>query len=366
MRAEEACFERGGDFPGWTGKDILAHRAYPPAFPSAPHRIRTIGVFVDQAWQERVDSGSVLASLGIRRHTNLGERAGIGTAVLRGVRATSDRKDFRLLLLPNALSAGGDASAVLRRLHENGIAGLILGPGYADTHATRLADAGVPVVLLMQEAKVPQGCGAVGIREEQMVERALRHLWDRGHRRIAFLSDCVQPDFHGEDGDGSRIARACAASRGGDAALRRFGAYIAFMKANRVQNPSLYGFAGGPGAERQAGLALARWESLDSQRPTAVFCPTPEVAHAFLGAARRRGISIPSDLSVMATDTEDAIFARTDQPLTSVQLPAEQIGREAARILLAMLADHQPESEGVRVVLPVENVVDRGSVATLN
>ena len=71
-------------------------------------------------------------------------------------------------------------------------------------------------------------------------------------------------------------------------------------------------------------------------RPTAVFCFNDEMAMGVIGAARRRGLRIPDDLSVVGFD--DIRFAQcVDPPLTTIAQPMRAIGEGTVRLLLEIL-----------------------------
>jgi LacI family repressor for deo operon, udp, cdd, tsx, nupC, and nupG len=76
---------------------------------------------------------------------------------------------------------------------------------------------------------------------------------------------------------------------------------------------------------------------LDRQEPpTAVFCFNDEMAMGVIGAARRRGLRIPDDLSVVGFD--DIRFAECiDPPLTTIAQPMREIGEGTVRLLLEIL-----------------------------
>jgi LacI family transcriptional regulator, repressor for deo operon, udp, cdd, tsx, nupC, and nupG len=83
-------------------------------------------------------------------------------------------------------------------------------------------------------------------------------------------------------------------------------------------------------------------ESLLSQPnpPTAIFCFSDEMAIGALAVARRRGLLVPGDLSIVGFD--DIRFARhIDPPLTTVSQPMREIGEGTVRLLLAILRGDQ-------------------------
>ena len=72
-----------------------------------------------------------------------------------------------------------------------------------------------------------------------------------------------------------------------------------------------------------------------SDRPTAVFASSDEMALGVYEAARRRGLRVPDDLSVVGFD--DLPAARwSSPPLTTVRQPLVEMGALAARTVLRL------------------------------
>jgi LacI family repressor for deo operon, udp, cdd, tsx, nupC, and nupG len=71
-------------------------------------------------------------------------------------------------------------------------------------------------------------------------------------------------------------------------------------------------------------------------RPSGVFCFNDEMAMGVIETARRRGLRVPVDLSVVGFD--DIRFAQcVDPPLTTIAQPMREIGERTARLLLDIL-----------------------------
>jgi LacI family transcriptional regulator len=84
-----------------------------------------------------------------------------------------------------------------------------------------------------------------------------------------------------------------------------------------------------------------------SKRPTAVICGTDVLAFGALIEARRLGIAVPRDLSIAGIN--DAEFAaHLTPPLTTMRLPADEIGTRAAEYLLARV-DARPKDAAIQV-----------------
>ncbi len=75
--------------------------------------------------------------------------------------------------------------------------------------------------------------------------------------------------------------------------------------------------------------------------PTAVFCVSDILAFGVLSGCVKRGIKVPEQLSVVGFDNLD-FTAHLQPPLTTVEVPGEEMGRYAARFLLSRL-NGQPE-----------------------
>ena len=110
----------------------------------------------------------------------------------------------------------------------------------------------------------------------------------------------------------------------------------------------------------EAGGELAATRLLrSSPRPTALFVANVRAAIGALAAARRLGLSVPRDLSLVGFhDAPVAMYL--DPELTTVKMPLREMGSAAVESLLALLDGRAVED--IRVATPPELVV-RGSTA---
>jgi LacI family transcriptional regulator len=112
-----------------------------------------------------------------------------------------------------------------------------------------------------------------------------------------------------------------------------------------------------PYSIENGGTALRRMMERDP-RPTAVICGNDVLAVGAVQMARALGLSVPGDISI--TGFDDIELARVvDPPLTTVHVPHRDMGRQAARLLVDMVAGH-PASESV---LLETNLCLRGTLA---
>jgi len=92
-------------------------------------------------------------------------------------------------------------------------------------------------------------------------------------------------------------------------------------------------------------------------RPTAIFCFNDEMAFGVMQVARRRGMRVPDDLSVVGFD--DIRFSRhMDPPLTTIAQPMREIGEGTVRLLLDILSG---KTVGPTSVTLAHKLIVRGS-----
>ena len=97
-------------------------------------------------------------------------------------------------------------------------------------------------------------------------------------------------------------------------------------------------------------------------RPTAIFAANDVTALETIAVARSLGIRVPDDLAVVGFDNVPE-SALGDPPLTTVEQPIQQMGREAVRMLLELIED--PTRTTTQVILPTRLIV-RGSCAPVS
>ena len=122
--------------------------------------------------------------------------------------------------------------------------------------------------------------------------------------------------------------------------------------------------AGFGGAAKAAGLAwsadgCADWDATSygrmkawlarQPRPLGVFAVLDLYALSLMRAARELGWRVPEDVAVLGAGDEDFLVEFESVPLSSVRLPARQIGHEAAALLDRLMTRGRREAKGVRL-----------------
>lgn len=283
----------------------------------------------------------------------------------RAIIREADAEAYALLHYPYCVRHGDSAEAFL----DGRVDGLILGAGRCDQRAHELTSAGLPTVLVNRVADVPDECGLVSIKETDTAALALDHLWELGHRRIAHLAGPVAFSVPGshlatvQAGEEHEIFQGRMDTIPSDSANRRCDAYIKYMSARDAYDPALIGSAGSwaDASTIEVDDILDLWLNLP-EPPTAVFCANDSLAIAVTVAARRTGIAIPTSLSVVGVNNQ-AAAEEAVPPITSVDIPAEDLGREAMHLLLRMLAGGEFGRDQLRIELPVTRLVVRCSTS---
>lgn len=200
----------------------------------------------------------------------------------------------------------------LHLLLESQVRAVILSPVTADTDLRALTGRGVPVVLLDDTARRPDACSIAtdGVMGGRL---AAGHLLDLGHRRIALLR---HPGTVPSLNDRLLGARLAVGERGLDPDE---------VFTEVALDP--------PDHDGDPGAAIDR--ALAGERPcTAFLCYNDMAALSTLTGLRDRGLSVPTDVSVIGYD--DLVFAdRLSPALTTVRQPTYELGRGAARLALA-------------------------------
>ncbi len=198
----------------------------------------------------------------------------------------------------------------------------------------RITTIGKPLVTI---GSYDAGTSAVSIDDFEAAQRATEHLIGLGHTQIAFLGGARDDSDHSY-GDTRRLLgyRTAMAMAG----LAEFAEHIPCD----VDMPDGYAVA-------------VDFLSSSRARTTAIVAVCDEVAIGAVIAARRQGLGVPNDLSVIGID--DHAHAEMFSLTTLRQNPREQ-GETAVELLTRLIAD--PTSPPERVWAPATMVI-RNSTA---
>ncbi|MFC8509876.1 LacI family DNA-binding transcriptional regulator [Streptomyces sp. NPDC057411] len=176
-------------------------------------------------------------------------------------------------------------------------------------HYHRLAERNIPVVLVNASIEgLDFPC--VACDDAVAVEQAWRHLASLGHERIGMV---LGPADHVPSRRKLAAARAAAAAAGTE-------------WTDEFVERSIFSLEGGQAATTR----------LLQRGVTGIVCGSDPLALGAIRAARRRGLAVPGDVSVVGFD-DSAFMTCTEPPLTTVRQPIEAMGRAAVDLLCAQI-----------------------------
>ncbi|MEW9528394.1 LacI family DNA-binding transcriptional regulator [Microbispora sp. NPDC049125] len=213
---------------------------------------------------------------------------------------------------------------------------ILVGSRLSSRQYGQLGARSIPFVVVDPEGEPPGDASSVGATNWHGGLAATRHLLDLGHRRIGMITGPAGMLCSRARVDGYRAALETMGVEV-DPALIRQGDFLV-------------------GSGREQGHALL---SLDDP-PTGIFGGSDLQAFGVLEAARRLGLRVPDDLSVVGFD--DLPLARSAwPPLTTVHQPLQEMAALAARMVLGVSGGDTREPR--RVELATDLVVRESTSA---
>jgi DNA-binding LacI/PurR family transcriptional regulator len=266
---------------------------------------------------------------------------------LQGVSMVTEEEGLGLLLLSGAPGEGRDPEVISGAV----VDGFVL---YSMAEGDPLVDAALgrrlPIVIVDQPrtGDVP----VVGIDDEAAARSAAEHVVAFGHRRFGVVSFGLGPGAR--DGIADLDRQEAATYRVSRTRLHGYAAAIDAAGLSWAEVPVYECAENVPEKGRIATEALLG----RVPRPTAILTSSDQLALGVLEAARRTGLSVPRDLSVVGFDDVPEA-ARAAPPLTTIHQPHVEKGQLAGRNLLAQLRNEETSGP---TLLPARLVV-RGSTA---
>ncbi len=264
----------------------LGYHPHEPARQLAGGASRTLGLVMHQA-PEQVAVDALLAE------------------TLRGLATVARGSGFRVLLETVAPGPGGYTDL----LDSRQVDGLVVsGPRADDAILRDPASASLPIVLqgTFAHAVVP----SVDVDNRAGAQDAVEHLVTLGHRQVACITNAP-------------LAYTAAADRvdGYRAALR---------EAGLTADPALLAEGDFDAASGHRAMAKLLAGGRDF---SAVFVASDTVAVGAIAALRQAGLGVPGDVSVVGFD-DVPLAAFFDPPLTTIHLPAFELGATAGQVLV--------------------------------
>lgn len=219
------------------------------------------------------------------------------------------------------------------------VAGIVfIGASYADAgpeHGRALLEREIPMVLI-NAADENEVAARVSVDDEAAAEQALAHLASLGHERIGLI---LGPEGHVPS-------------------ARKLGAYVRHMRTSPADQSWRELVAHVPFSMEGGGAAMTR---LLTRGVTGVVCASDALALGAVRTARRRGLAVPDDVSVVGFD-DSTYMSVVEAPLTTIRQPVRAMGAAAVKLLDAQINGRSVPGE--ELLLEPELIV-RGSTGPL-
>jgi LacI family gluconate utilization system Gnt-I transcriptional repressor len=233
--------------------------------------------------------------------------------MIQGVYDVLSEEQYRLVLGSSNYDPAQE-EALVKVFLSHLVAGIIItGASHSAGTASLLAKSGIPVVetwSLLGEPSV----GSVGFSNRDASYAIVRHLYERGYRRLGFVSASLENNDRSQE----RL-------RGYREALADFG----LERREDVILTNTFSLAAGAESLRKI---LERRPDTD-----AIFCANDTLAAGALLEARRLGLDVPGRVAIAGFDDLET-SSHVMPALTTVRIRRREIGCRAAEMLLSNLA----------------------------
>lgn len=239
-------------------------------------------------------------------------------AALRGIEVALSVAGYSPLFMSGRWQPNEEARC-LDVLRSRRVDGVIVLTGRLSDSALRSVARSLPVVVTGRSLKATNLL-ALEFDNREGARQATQHLIDLGHRRIAFIGGVAEHP---------------------DAIERQQGYRSAIEAAGLRFEPALVV----PGAFTEHSGLLAVEQLLERRaRFSAIFAANDQMAIGAALGLYRHGRRVPDDVSLVGfDDVAEALYMVP--PLTTVHHPIHELGEQAARAILGLLAGERPTVE---------------------
>jgi len=256
--------------------------------------------------------------------------------IVAGLESIARTRDFGLLLCSSNEDPQREREEI-EMLRQRQVDGIVL----ASTNAAgntdllqRLGAVGIGLVMIDRDDHPDVRCDRVVTDDEMVGRLATGHLIEQGRRAIAHIA-------------GPSIVHA----------KRRADGYRAALKTHGVRGRAEW-IARGGFMEADGYRAMKKLLGL-KPRPDAVFAANDPAAIGAMKAIWNAGLRVPEDVAVVGAG-DIALGDLLRVPLTTVSWSREELGKQAAELILDRIGP-QPAEKFRRVVIPPRLVIRRSS-----
>ncbi len=229
-----------------------------------------------------------------------------------------------MVFLSDTQDESGRELKVVQALHQRRVDGIILAPSAdPERRAIKYLDENrIPFVLVdrLASARFDQ----VGVQNKSAMQLLVQHLAAHGHQRIAFV----------------------AGPSGFSTARERTGGYKAALRASGIAYDQALLVAASASTQTAAAATRKLFEL--ARPPTAIAAGNNLATIGVMHALRELGLRVPDDVALAGFD--DFEWADYFEPrLTVVAQPCQEIGREAASLLIERITKPDGKRRTIRL-----------------
>jgi LacI family transcriptional regulator len=241
--------------------------------------------------------------------------------ILGGIEEAAAENNYRLLLHP--LNDTARAQLSYRNLLGDGSADgmFVMNAWSTDVSIRELGEANVPFVLINGKVMGQDDFPYVGVDNRGGVRKALEHLIEMGHERIAMINGRMTTTN----------------------ALERFQSFQEVLAERKM--PLVPEWVTEGNYEENGGYEAAKKIFASLRKPTAILCASDLMAMGAVRALREMDIKVPENVSIVGFDNmEEAHYH--DPALTTVSFSGQEMGLLAAQKMIQLLEGEALKSKG--------------------
>lgn len=244
--------------------------------------------------------------------------------VVMGIQEVLYQENYHMFITQSGESREQERSN-LNLLREHMVEGIIISTtnegGNEDAY-NELINSGMPMVFFNRCPKTP-GVSKVLIDDCRMARMAVEHLIETGRRNILHLMGPVNLEVSATRARGFAEAMSC-----------------------NGLDPEGRAIAGGIFIDDGV-RAVEKLLSEGGELPDAIFCFNDPLAIGAMKALKNAGFTVPDDVAIVGF-SEGSMATVVEPQLTTVLQPMQEMGRQAARLLLDQLrSERKPEPKTV-------------------
>ncbi len=224
-----------------------------------------------------------------------------GYDIVLGFRQSAYKENYDVTILPVSPSFQETEKYDTYMLQNDFVGSFFIGFELDDPWMLQLPHTTVPTTLLDNYIKKNPTVCCVGTDSVEGIDDAVNHLVRLGHKQIAFLNGAAHSMISEE----------------------RLLAFKESMLVNHLPAPDSMTPYGG---SYEAACAGKHIDSLLSQGTTAILCGNDLIASGVIAECKRRGLSVPKDISVIGID-DVPLAEKLDPPLTTIRQDRLELGK---------------------------------------